>query len=76
MLSSTVPVKTFRDFNYLGEWHFHPSFSVRPSPEDVATMTELVEDERIPISFAVLLVSSAYVSACGWSVSAGEKIPH
>ncbi len=47
----------FSRFNYLGEWHSHPSFSVRPSPEDLATMTELVSD-RTNITFAVLLVVS------------------
>src|SRR5690242_569809 len=26
----------YRRFNYLGEWHSHPSFPVRPSTEDVA----------------------------------------
>jgi [CysO sulfur-carrier protein]-S-L-cysteine hydrolase len=46
----------FRRFNYLGEWHSHPSFSVRPSPEDVAEMTGLVQDNKSGISFAVLLV--------------------
>jgi proteasome lid subunit RPN8/RPN11 len=48
--------RDFSRFNYLGEWHSHPSFSVRPSPEDVATMTELVSDERNVITFAVLLI--------------------
>lgn len=48
--------RDFARFNYLGEWHSHPSFSVRPSPEDVATMTELVSEERSAISFAVLLI--------------------
>lgn len=48
--------RDFSRFNYIGEWHSHPSFSVRPSPEDVATMTELVSDERSAISFAVLLI--------------------
>lgn len=51
--------KTGRDFsrfNYLGEWHSHPNFSVRPSPEDVRTMTNLVKDVQTGISFAVLLI--------------------
>lgn len=48
--------RDFARFNYLGEWHSHPSFSVRPSPEDVATMTELVSEEGSAISFAVLLI--------------------
>ncbi|HDX8645075.1 TPA: Mov34/MPN/PAD-1 family protein [Aeromonas dhakensis] len=42
-------------FNYLGEWHSHPRFSVTPSAQDVASMIELVEGDR-GINFAVLLI--------------------
>ncbi|MGO1425184.1 MAG: Mov34/MPN/PAD-1 family protein [Halomonas sp.] len=42
-------------FNYLGEWHSHPRFSVTPSAQDVASMIDLVEGER-GIDFAVLLI--------------------
>ena len=31
-------------FNYLGEWHSHPSFSVSPSDRDVRSMIEIAED--------------------------------
>lgn len=51
--------KTGRDFsrfNYLGEWHSHPSFPVRPSREDVKTMTDLVEHNQSEITFALLLI--------------------
>lgn len=48
--------RDFSRFNYLGEWHSHPSSSIHPSLEDVTTMTELVSDEQSPISFAVLLI--------------------
>jgi [CysO sulfur-carrier protein]-S-L-cysteine hydrolase len=50
--------RTGRDYsryNYLGEWHSHPSFAVRPSPTDVGSMLALVEGER-SIDFAVLMV--------------------
>jgi [CysO sulfur-carrier protein]-S-L-cysteine hydrolase len=43
-------------FNYLGEWHSHPSFSIQPSVADIATMTDIVEDRRSTITFAVLLI--------------------
>lgn len=56
--------KDFSRFNYLGEWHSHPSFSVRPSVEDVATMTEIVSGERNAISFAVLLI--VRLRLCFW----------
>ena len=48
--------REFSRFNYFGEWHSHPSFSVNISPQDIATMTELVSTEGSNISFAVLLV--------------------
>jgi hypothetical protein len=41
---------------HIGEWHSHPSFSVHPSPTDISTMTEIVEDEAAEITFAVLLI--------------------
>lgn len=44
-------------FNYLGEWHSHPSFSVAPSGQDVATMQAIVDDEDEPAQFAVLLIA-------------------
>jgi [CysO sulfur-carrier protein]-S-L-cysteine hydrolase len=46
----------YQRFNYLGEWHSHPSFSVRPSTEDVDTMTDIVSDPSSAISFAILLI--------------------
>lgn len=45
----------FTRFNYLGEWHSHPSFSAHPSYDDIATMTDLVENGE-DISFAVLMI--------------------
>jgi len=42
-------------FNYLGEWHSHPRFSVTPSAQDIASMIDLVEGER-GIEFAMLLI--------------------
>lgn len=45
----------FKRFNYLGEWHSHPSFLVRPSHEDLMSMRGLVEGER-DIDFSALLI--------------------
>lgn len=50
--------KTGRDFsrfNYLGEWHSHPSFSVSPSNTDIISMKNLVNSEQ-NINFAILLI--------------------
>ena len=43
-------------FNYLGEWHSHPSFSPVPSVRDAQSMLELVTDEEVGATFAVLLI--------------------
>lgn len=45
----------FRRFNYLGEWHSHPSFPVRPSQEDMISMQTLVDGER-DIDFSALVI--------------------
>lgn len=45
----------FGRFNYLGEWHSHPSFSAHPSLDDIVTMTDLVENGD-GIGFAVLMI--------------------
>lgn len=44
-------------FNYLGEWHSHPSFKVQPSGKDIATMRALVSDLEFKGNFAVLLIA-------------------
>lgn len=43
-------------FNYLGEWHSHPSFPALPSATDVAAMQAMVEDASQGLYFAVLLI--------------------
>ncbi|WP_312792367.1 Mov34/MPN/PAD-1 family protein [Diaphorobacter nitroreducens] len=43
-------------FNYLGEWHSHPSFSVQPSATDHQSMLEIVKDVRVSANFVVLLI--------------------
>ena len=43
-------------FNYLGEWHSHPSFDVHPSVRDLRSMQDLVERSR-GVKFAALLVA-------------------
>jgi proteasome lid subunit RPN8/RPN11 len=46
----------YRHFNYLGEWHSHPSFATVPSLCDIWTMKSLVEDMSFGANFAVLLI--------------------
>ena len=46
----------YTKFNYLGEWHSHPSFSPEPSSTDSEAMWELVHDPEVGATFAVLLI--------------------
>jgi len=43
-------------FNYLGEWHSHPSFQAAPSETDLRTMQSIVEDPEVGVNFLILLV--------------------
>jgi len=43
-------------FNYIGEWHSHPSFEVSPSATDLESMRRLVTDETFRGTFAILLI--------------------
>ena len=46
----------YRRFNYIGEWHSHPSFAVRPSGVDRDAMRQLVGDKAFVGSFAILMI--------------------
>jgi hypothetical protein len=48
--------RDYRRFNYLGEWHSHPSFALRPSPADDRAMLDIVEDQSTRARFAVSLI--------------------
>jgi hypothetical protein len=43
-------------FNYLGEWHSHPSFEPEPSGRDDASMREIVQDPKVGANFVALLI--------------------
>jgi [CysO sulfur-carrier protein]-S-L-cysteine hydrolase len=46
----------YTKFNYLGEWHSHHSFALRPSGPDHATMYEMATDPQLGARFVVLLL--------------------
>ncbi|MCY3722026.1 MAG: Mov34/MPN/PAD-1 family protein [Candidatus Poribacteria bacterium] len=46
----------YRKFNYLGEWHSHPSFSPVPSQKDIQSMQEIVNDPDTNANFVILLI--------------------
>lgn len=44
-------------FNYIGEWHSHPSFEPYPSRKDDLSMLQIVQDESVGANFVVLLIT-------------------
>lgn len=46
----------YAQFNYIGEWHSHPSFEPYPSRTDDLSMLEIVQDETVGANFVVLLI--------------------
>ena len=46
----------YRQFNYLGEWHSHPSLPPVPSSKDIQSMLEIVTDTDIGANFVILLI--------------------
>lgn len=44
-------------FNYLGEWHSHPSFVPLPSETDILTMQSMINDPAVGANFLVLLIA-------------------
>ena len=46
----------YRKFNYIGEWHSHPSFQPVPSEKDLQSMQEIVTDSDTSANFAILLI--------------------
>lgn len=46
----------YQRFNYLGEWHSHPSFPALPSKTDFSQMQKLIEERDQNAQFLVLLV--------------------
>ena len=46
----------YRKFNYLGEWHSHPTFPLVPSQKDIQSMQEIVTDPDTGANFVILLI--------------------
>ncbi len=46
----------YTHFNYVGEWHSHPSFQPIPSGPDHTSMLEIVSDPKTGANFVVLLI--------------------
>ena len=57
-------------FNYLGEWHSHPSFALEPSSVDDKTMMSLVTDRALGARFVVLVIvriEGGVLRGAGWA---------
>lgn len=48
--------RNYRCYNYLGEWHSHPTFAPEPSARDHATMQEIADDPEVGANFVILMV--------------------
>lgn len=68
----------FTKFNYLGEWHSHPSFPLDPSGADLSAMRAIVDDPAVGASFAVLMIvrlSDLYKAPhCGGALDAQASL--
>lgn len=49
--------RDYQRFNYLGEWHSHPTMLALPSLTDCHTMANLVADPAVGANFAVLMIA-------------------
>ena len=59
----------YRRFNYLGEWHSHPNFPLRPSHSDAESMVQIACDPLVGANFVVLLLArldSDHLQASCW----------
>lgn len=71
--------RKYTRFNYIGEWHSHPSYAVLPSGTDRSTMQALVTDPAFKGHFAVLLIArldGETLTAGAWLFDpAGQELP-
>src|SRR6267378_4356395 len=48
--------RDYERFNYIGEWHSHPSFNPLPSGRDHQSMHEIISDRSAGANFVVLMI--------------------
>jgi proteasome lid subunit RPN8/RPN11 len=48
--------RRYERFNYLGEWHSHPSYPTRPSGSDLRAMDDILCNPAMAVNFAVLSI--------------------
>ncbi len=47
----------YQQYNYLGEWHSHPSFEPRPSAEDHESMIDVACHQNTGANFVLLMIT-------------------
>lgn len=69
----------YLQFNYIGEWHSHPSFEAVPSSTDTSAMRDLVSDPDYKGNFAVLMITrldGTRLTCNGWLFDPqGRELP-
>jgi [CysO sulfur-carrier protein]-S-L-cysteine hydrolase len=48
--------RQYERLNYVGEWHSHPRFQIRPSQQDIQEMGALLGDSNVGAAFAILVI--------------------
>ena len=76
--------RDYMHFNYIGEWHSHPSFEPVPSAFDRRSMHDIISDVSVGATFVVLvivklspqgaLVGTAHTYLPNGSVQASELV--
>jgi proteasome lid subunit RPN8/RPN11 len=64
----------YERFNYLGEWHSHPSYPTRPSGSDVRAMEEILSNPAMAVNFAVLSIVKI-PTAASFEISSYAFVP-
>ena len=67
-------------FNYLGEWHSHPTALAQPSAVDEITMYRLLRDPDTNVNFLVLLINRLNAEgklelSARTYLASGQKLP-
>ena len=64
----------YQQFNYLGEWHSHPLFALRPSQDDFHAMRDIIDDPEVGANFVILMLvksNRTTIESRAWSLLPG-----
>jgi len=46
----------YTKYNYMGEWHSHPQFALKPSNKDEESIMDIVGDDHVGANFIILMI--------------------